>query len=435
MYFAYSAILAAAMVITLPYFAIVGLRHGKYWPNLLERLGRMPRGLGEHAAQSPGAIWIHAVSVGEVVAAAPLARRLKDRFPERRLLISTTTITGQQMARERIRWADDFLFFPLDWAGPVRKAFRAVRPGVVVILEAEIWPNFLRVARENGVPVVFASARISERSFRRYRWIGGLVRRALGDASAFMAQTEEDARRLMALGARKEQVTVAGNLKFDVKVAGENALAGWIRKQKGQAARGPVIVAGSVAGGEENAVLDAFARVRERHHRALLVLAPRKPERFDGAAQLAELRGWGMARRSQLALDHALDEETGVLLLDTIGELGGLYAVADVVFVGGSLVPVGGHNILEPAAAGRAPVFGPHMHNFKPIAKAFLDAGAGIRVTSGSELGAAWLGLLEDDERREEMGRAGRELVEQSRGATEKVAEKVEALMGEEGRR
>jgi 3-deoxy-D-manno-octulosonic-acid transferase len=435
MYFAYSFLLAVAMLVALPYFAIQGLRHGKYWRNLPERLGRLPRELIQRGSRSPGAIWIHAVSVGEVVAAAPLARRLKQRFPGRRLVISTTTNTGQQMARERIDWADDFFYFPLDWATPVRRVFRGVRPAIAVILEVEIWPNFLRVARENRVPVVFASARVSERSFRRYRWAGALIRRALGDASAFLTQTEEDARRLVALGARKEQVKVGGNLKFDVAAPPENPLAVWLRTEAGRAGRRPVLVAGSVTAGEENAVLDAFAQVRERHPQALLVLAPRKPERFEAATQLAAVRGWGLLRRSLLPLDQPLESDAGILLLDTIGELGGLYQVADAVFVGGSLVPVGGHNILEPAALGRVPLFGPHMQNFREIAQTFLDAGAAIRVGNAAELGHAWLDLLADDSRREAMGRAARALVERSRGATERALEQVETLVGEGGGR
>ena len=435
MYLAYSLLLAAAMLVALPYFAVQGLRHGKYWRNLAERMGHLPPGLVERGRRSPGALWIHAVSVGEVVAAVPLARRLKERFPGRRLVISTTTITGQRMARERIGWADDFFYFPLDWAWVVRRVFRAVRPALVVILEVEIWPNFLRIARRSGVPVVFASARVSERSFRRYRLTDGLIRRVLADASAFLPQTEEDARRLLALGAPEERVKISGNLKFDVPPPARNALAGWVAGEAARGKRTPVIVAGSVVAGEENGVLDAFARVRERHPNALLVLAPRKPERFEAAAQLADVRGWGMVRRSGLALDGALVDGAGILLLDTIGELGGLYDVADLVFVGGSLVRAGGHNILEPAALGKAPVFGPHMDNFREIARKFLDLGAAVQVATAAELGQVWLDWLDDPARRQAAGRAARDLVEANRGAAERAFESVEALVGTGGAR
>ncbi len=435
MYLAYSLLLAMAMLVALPYFAVQGLRHGKYWRNLAERLGWLPADLVERAGRSPGALWIHAVSVGEVVAAAPLARRLKERFPGRRLVISTTTITGQRMARERIGWADDFFYFPLDWAWVVRRVFRAVRPALVVILETEIWPNFMRIARQSGVPVVFASARVSERSFRRYRLTNGLIRRVLADASAFLPQTEEDARRLVALGAPEERVKIAGNLKFDVPPPSRNAVAGWLAAEAARGKRTPVIVAGSVVAGEENSVLDAFARVRERFPDALLVLAPRKPERFEAAAQLAEVRGWGLVRRSALALDGALDSGAGILLLDTIGELGGLYGVADLVFVGGSLVRAGGHNILEPAALGKAPVFGPHMDNFRDIARRFLDRGAAVQVATATELGQVWLDWLDDPARRNAAGHAARDLVEANRGAADRAFESVEALVGTGGAR
>ncbi len=429
MYLAYSLLLAAAIAIALPYFAVQGLRHGKYWPNLPERLGRLPRGLAERSARAPGAIWIHAVSVGEAVAAAPLARRLKARFPARRLVISTTTIAGQQMARERIGCADDFFYFPLDWAGVVRRYFQAVRPAVVVILEVEIWPNFLRVAGESGVPVVFASARVSERSYGRYRRVRGFFRRAIEPASLFLAQTQEDARKLVALGAREERVRVGGNLKFDVPAPAPNALAAWLGAEAARAGRTPVIVAGSVVANEENAVLDAFARVRERHGAALLALAPRKPERFETASELAQARGWGIARRSELRLDRPLEPGTGVLLVDTIGELAGLYGVADLAFVGGSLVPAGGHNILEPAALGKAPVFGPHMENFREMAASFLEAGAAAQVASANELSRLWLDWLAEPARREAAGEAARRLVERNRGAAERVVEEVGALL------
>jgi 3-deoxy-D-manno-octulosonic-acid transferase len=430
MYFAYSLLLAAAMLVALPYFIVVGLRHDKYWRNLPQRLGRLPHEMAERGERSPGAIWIHAVSVGEVAAAAPLARRLKDRFPERRLVVSTTTDTGQRMARERIGWADEFFYFPLDWAAPVRSFFRALRPSVVVILEAEIWPNFLRIARENRVPVVFASARVSERSFRRYRWANGLIERALGDASAFLAQTAEDAQRLVALGAPAGRVSLAGNLKFDVAPPAGNPLADWLAGEIEARSRGPVVVAGSVTAGEEDLVLDAFGRVRERYPAALLVLAPRKPERFDIAAERVAARGWGMARRSGLEPGGRLEGSIPVLLVDTIGELGALYRVADVVFIGGSLEPVGGHNILEPAVVGKAPVFGPYMHNFREIARQFLEAHAARQVATAAALGDAWLDLLADAGGRQAMGQAARELVERNRGATERVLERVEALTG-----
>ncbi len=432
MYFAYSLLLAVGLIVALPYFAVKGLRHGKYWPNLAQRMGRLPRELGEAAAKSPGAIWIHAVSVGEVVAAAPLAAQLKQIFPQRRLIVSTTTIAGQRMARERIAFADGWIYFPLDWAWAVRRFFRAVRPALVVILEVEIWPNFLRVARRQRVPVIFASARVSERSFRRYRRVRGFVRRVLRDASAFLAQTNEDAQRLRALGAPAEIVSVGGNLKFDAPAPERNALAEWLEKRREREQREPIIVAGSVVAGEEDVVLDAFAQVRERHPGALLVLAPRKPERFAVAGDIAEMRGWGLARRSAMDFTQEFDRETGVLLLDTIGELAGAYTAADLVFVGGSLAPAGGHNILEPAALGKPPVFGRHMENFREIARRFLDAGAGVQVGTANELAGAWNRWMDDPCARETAGRAAKELMERNRGALDRVIDRAAALLATE---
>jgi 3-deoxy-D-manno-octulosonic-acid transferase len=431
MYLAYSFLLTVAMLAALPYFAVEGFRHGKYWRSLPQRLGWLPKELVEGSARAPGALWIHAVSVGEVMAAAPLARRLKERFPHRRLLISTTTNTGQRMARDRIRCADGIFYFPLDWQVVVRRFFRGLRPALIVILEVEIWPNFLRVSRQAGVPVIFASVRVSDRSFRRYRWVGGLIRRALRDASRLFAQTDEDARRLVALGAPQSSVQIGGNLKFDVPPPGRNELADWLAKAAAESRRAPVIVAGSVVAGEENDVLDAFAPVRERFPNALLVLAPRKPERFDAAADIVEARGWGLVRRSRL--DPAKPFDAGVFLLDSIGELGGLYGVADLIFVGGSLFDAGGHNILEPAALGKAPTFGPHMRNFREIARKFLDSGAAVQVSTPAELAHVWLDWLSDSSKGEAAGRAARELVERNSGATDRVLESVEMLVAADG--
>jgi 3-deoxy-D-manno-octulosonic-acid transferase len=433
MYFLYSLLTAAGMLLLSPYFAVQGLRKGKYWAGLRQRLGYLPREARGPSVGAPGAVWIHAVSVGEALAALPLARRLKERFPGRRLVISTTTATGQRVARERMDFADAIFYFPLDWAGPVRRVFRVIRPGIVVILETEIWPNFLRVARGQGVPVVFVNGRISERSFRRYRWVDGFLARVLADAEVFLMQSEEDARRLRALGAPGGRVGVMGNLKYDLAPPASSPLAEWLAAELERQKRRPLVIAGSVVAGEEEAVLGAFATIRGKWPRALLVLAPRKPERFEAAACVGAERGFSVVRRSVLRFDSPPGELGDVLLLDSIGELAAMYRLADAVFVGGSLVPAGGHNILEPACFGRPPVFGPSMHNFRDAAAQLLSAGAAVEVASGEELSRAWCRLLEDQTRREQMGRAARELVEQNRGATERALERIASILESHG--
>lgn len=437
MYFLYSALTAAGIILLSPYFLAQGLRRGKYLHSLGERLGFLPPDVTLPGTADGGAIWIHAVSVGEALAALPLAQALKQRFPDRRLVVSTTTATGQRVARERMNMADAVFYFPLDWAGPVRRVFRAVNPALVVILETEIWPNFLREARRREVPVVFVNARISERSFRRYRWAKRLVpdflSRVLSDGEIFLAQSVDDARRLNELGAPEDRLEVLGNLKYDLDPPELGHFGAWLAEQVHRQERWPLVVAGSVVEDEEQPVLAAYDIVQRQWRRALLVMAPRKPERFDMAEQVAAGDGWKVVRRSQLSLDAPLAEDAEVLLLDSIGELAGLYSLADAVFIGGSLVPAGGHNILEPAWFAKPPVFGPFTENFREMAAQFLSAGAAVQVQSGEHLGFVWAQLISDPATSDEMGRAAQALVEHNRGATARSIERIAAIL--DGRR
>jgi 3-deoxy-D-manno-octulosonic-acid transferase len=428
MYFLYSVLTAAGVILLSPYFLVQGLRRGKYLSSLRERLGYLPLGAVAPATQGTKAIWIHAVSVGETLAAVPLAQAFKKRFPSQRLVVSTTTATGQRVARERMNIADAVFYFPLDWGGPVHRVFSAVNPALVVVLETEIWPNFLREARRRGVPVVFANARISERSFRRYRWAKRLapdfLSRVLSDGEIFLAQSADDARRLSELGAPEERLEVLGNLKYDLDPPELGRFGFWLAEQVHCQERWPLVVAGSVA---------AYDVVQRQWRRALLVLAPRKPERFDMAGQIATDDGWKVVRRSKMAFDSPLPEDVEVLLLDSIGELAGLYSLADSVFIGGSLVSAGGHNILEPAWFEKPPVFGPYMDNFRDMAAQFLSSRAAVQVKSGEHLGAVWTQLIGDPETSSKMGRTARALVEKNRGATARSIERIAAIF--EGRR
>ena len=439
MYFLYSVFATTVLLLLAPYFLVRGLLRGKNLRNLPERLGlRFPPELARPDARSQGGIWLHAVSVGEVLAALPLARSLQERFPQRRLVISTTTETGQALARERMKFADAVFYFPLDLPGAMRRTLRAVRPGLIVVVETEIWPNFLRAARQCGAPVAYVNGRISDRSFRHFRWAPPSIRRRVfEDASLYLMQSEEDARRVVALGAPRERVLAPGNLKYDLSPAGGNEFVTWLESEIERSGRGPLLIAGSVAAGEEQAVLEALALVAEKWPESLLLLAPRRPERFEEASKIIEQAGWRVIRRSALSLDGACagvlkeapGRRRGVLLLDTLGELAAVYQLADGVFVGGSLVPAGGHNPLEPAAFGKAPVLGPSMENFRDIAAEFLRAGAAVQVRSGAELGAAWITLLGNNGRRAEMGRAARALVERHRGATAATVERLAGLL------
>jgi len=444
MYALYSLLTAAGMLLLSPYFLLRGLIEGKYLGNIPERLGwRFPPEL--HDKNSPGltekAIWIHAVSVGEVLAVLPLAQKLKIRFPLLRLVVSTTTVTGQTLARERMPFADAVFYFPLDWSGPVRRALAAARPAAVIVVETEIWPNFLRECHRAEAPVIFVNGRLSERSFRGYGRallysagaLAGFLKKVLSDGTLFLMQSEDDAARLIALGAPGERVFITGNLKYDLAEPNESPLSEWLEAALTRSNRRPVVVAGSVLANEEVAVLRAFAGVEREFPGALLILAPRKPEQFDKAAAIVAESGRKLLRRRDLVFNGggnaALPEPAGVFLLDSLGELAGLYRLADAVFVGGSLVPGGGHNILEPAAFSKVPIYGPSMENFREMSGKFLAAGAAIQVKSPEDLGAAWGALLREPERAARMGTCARELVDRNRGATERVLEHIERVV------
>ena len=432
MYFLYSVLMAIGMVLLAPYFALQGLRRGKYLASFRQRMGHLPPTLSsENSAAS--SIWVHAVSVGEVLAAKPLIDGLKQRFPERQIFLSTTTATGQRVAHERIASADGIFYFPFDWSGTVRRDLNQLRPALVVILETEIWPNFMREADRANIPVIFVNSRISEKSFRRFRrfkpLIGKFFERVLHNADLFLAQSAEDARRLQEMGAPAARIEISGNMKYDHEPSPPAAFGTWLARQIREQERWPLLVAGSVVAGEEEIVLAAYDIVQRQWRHALFVLAPRKPERFDAAVRAVEERGWKAIRRSSLNMNAPLDENCDVLILDTIGELAGLYSLADAVFVGGSLVPSGGHNILEPAWFSKPPVFGPSMENFRDMAARFSSTGAGIQVSSAAQLGKVWVALIQDPSRSADMGRKARALVEANRGATARTLARIADLL------
>jgi len=440
MYLLYSLVLTLGMLLLLPWFLYQALRRRKYLGSAYrnQRFGFLPE---ELVPPGESSIWIHAVSVGEVLAVVPLARRIKELFPDLRLLVSTTTLTGQEMAKARLGGlalpqggADGFFYFPFDWPGPVRRALRRAKPKLVIIAETEIWPHFLREASRAGIPVVFVNSRISDRSFGRYQKVKWFTRSVLAFPVAFLTQTEEDRRRLIELGAPAEKVRVSGNLKYDLAEPPSTWLLEELSQGMARHGREPVLVAGSTMPGEEEIIGAAFAELQRRVPKALWILAPRHPERFDAVADWVLHRGWRLLRRSQMACpDPAVagprDAATAVenldwpevLLVDSMGELAGLYRLATVAFVGGSLVAQGGHNPLEPALFARPIVFGASMENFREMARALVHEGAAAVVTDAKELENTLLALSADEARRQRMGQAAREFVERHRGATERA--------------
>jgi 3-deoxy-D-manno-octulosonic-acid transferase len=420
-YAIYSALLSLAFALALPWYLWKDRGTGKYRASFRERLGRLPPGL---AGGGGPVVWIHAVSVGEVLAARPLLRGLRQRLPAHRLVLSTTTVTGQALARGSAAGADAVFFAPFDWKGPVRAALAAVRPSLLVLVETELWPNLIHEARRAGVRVAVANGRISPRSFRRYRLVRGLLRRVLRDVDLFLMQADAHAGRIRDLGAPPARVRVTGNLKYDALPAAASRSADTLARLllDGRADR-VLWVAGSTVPGEEEHVLRALREVRARVPGVRLVVAPRQPERFAEVHALAERAGFTTARRT--ALGDGPWAEGDVLVLDTMGELADVYPLAAVVFVGGSLEPAGGHNVLEAAVAGKAVIVGPHMENFQEIADEFRREGALVQVGGPAELPGAVAGLLLEPQRRQAVGERARALVARNRGA---VAGTLDAL-------
>lgn len=421
--FFYSAALALAMLFSLPYWIFQMLRHGKYRRGLGERLGRVPARL-QLLRQGEPAIWVHAVSVGEVLAVAGLIDELRRRFPQHRVFVSTTTDTGQALARKRFGEANVF-YFPMDFAFAIRPYMRALRPKMVVIAETEFWPNFLRQAHGSGARVAVVNARISDRSWPNYRRFRRLLRSLLANVDLFLAQTSQDAARLQEIGARPERVRVVGNLKFDMAAPAAPAIMQTLRQSIATNASRPVLVCGSTVEGEEPLLLKAFENLRVQHPKAVMILAPRHPERFPAAAALLEQMSIPFWRRS---LWKGEPLNGGVLLLDTIGELAAVYALADVAFVGGSLVPRGGHNIIEPAQHGVAIVVGNHTENFRDIVSLFHARDA-LRIVGPAELPLVLMELLANGTERQALGQRAAETMRSQLGAAMRTADELQTLL------
>ena len=433
MYSLYSVLVLAVAVLASPWFVYQALRYKKYIGSFRQRTGYLPVSFNIDADES---IWIHAVSVGEVLTARPLIGDLKRRYPHLRMFLSTTTMAGQQLARRSVQDVDAVFYFPFDLGIFVRRTLDLVRPRLFVMMETEIWPNHLYECRRRGVKTAVVNGRLSPRSFSRYRLIRGFMRSVLVHVDRFLVQSEESARRFIDLGADPARVVVTGSLKFDSLDLSPNALQARARDRVLRYFRvppsRPVIVAGSTMKGEETAVLRAFRRVRVTAPNTLLVIAPRHPERFGEVEQLVRSEGWKTARRSDLAIDS--EPRVDAIVLDTIGELATVYQIATVVFVGGSLVGTGGHNVLEPAVFGKPIVFGPHMENFAEIADAFVTNGAGVQLAGEPQLDETFISLISDPVRRARLGAAARALVEANRGAKEKSVTVLADLLPQEPR-
>ena len=414
------------MLFSLPYWLYQILRHGKYRSGLAERLGKVPARISAGGSGTQRVIWVHAVSVGEVLAVAGLVAEMRRALPQYRVMISTTTDTGQDLARKRFG-EDSVFYFPMDFAFAIRPYLQALKPELVVLAETEFWPNFLRLVHANGSQIAVVNARISNRSWPRYRRFRWALRRMLVHVGLFLAQTKEDADRLQSIGADSRRVQVTGNLKFDVSLPASPPIVESLRRALAAERAGPVLVCGSTVEDEEPPLLKAFENVRVGHPRAVMILAPRHPERFDAVAMLLQQMGIPWHRRTLWAGEPLAG---GVLLVDSIGELAALYGLADVAFVGGSLVPRGGHNIIEPAQHGVAIVTGNHTENFRDIISRFQSQDA-VRIVGVAELPLMLMQVLENDGERLALGRRAKETIESQAGATARTLQALQGLLGQ----
>ena len=419
MYLLYNALLFSYFLAVFPALCYRRWKYGKPLVGVSQRLGRLPVGVNP---QRTASIWIHAVSVGEAIASRPLIRALRTAYPAHRLLMSTTTTTGQDVAQQFGSDLDAVFYAPFDFTPVVTRALERIAPELLIVIDTEIWPNLFRACRKRGVRTMLVNGRLSDRSYGRYRLVRFFMRRVFEDVDRVCAQTATWAQRYVDIGADQSSVMVTGSVKFDaldpsmssvVQPASDDVLS-CFRFAK----RRPVFIAASTLRGEEELVLRVVGRILEIASDALIIIAPRHPERFDEVRAMAEAAGYRVQARSEL---RGQDSDIPIVLLDTIGELACLFQIASVVFVGGSLVPAGGHNLLEPAVFGKAIIVGPHMDNFAEITSHFVAQKAVVQVRDATEFEIESVDLVRDRGRRERLGNAARELVESCRGATKRT--------------
>jgi len=408
-----------------PFMLLRLLMRGRKAPAYLNRWAERFGFYGKPEAD--GVIWFHTVSVGEAEAAFPLIKRVAEQHPNTGILVTTTTPTGSARVKAFLGHSVQHVYLPYDTPGAMRRFYRCFKPKIGIILETEIWPNMLHQAKLQGVPTLIVNARLSEKSAKGYARLGSFMRQTLADISHVCAQTQQSADRFVTLGLAFSKVSVPGNIKFDMSLpANISEQTEVIRRDWFQ--QRPSWIAASTHEGEDIKVLNAFAKLKKHFPNSLLVLVPRHPERFNDVAKLCEKRGYSVTRRSEQRSSRV---NSDVFLLDTLGELRMYYGTVDIAFVGGSFVPTGGHNMLEPAALAVPVLFGPFVHNFSEISQRLMEQKAAIQVADEDELAEQLIELLEHSEKRDQMGTAGHHFVEQNKGAMNKVAEQISCILNE----
>ncbi|MFA5145394.1 MAG: 3-deoxy-D-manno-octulosonic acid transferase [Candidatus Omnitrophota bacterium] len=420
MFIIYDLIFLALLLVYLPVYLLKGKFHKDFW----ERLGFLPKGLN-----AKGSIWVHAVSVGEVMAIRGLIEELRKIYPDKKFIISTVTVTGNKIARGIAKEGDFVTYLPLDLSFIVRRVIERARPALFIIAETEIWPSLITCLYKRNIPIITVNGRVSDASFRGYLSIKFLLKPILNKISLFCVQSERDAGRLTRLGVPEEKIRVTGNMKFDTQDYPDGAQANAdYRLKLGLAPEDKLLVAGSTHDGEEEEVLEVYKGLQKSFPHLKLLIAPRHPERSKAVAQVISKFGFRSAFISSSPLTCSTCITDPVFVLDEVGKLVSFYAASDIVFVGGSLIKKGGHNILEPASLSKPILFGPHMFNFRDIADLFLNNRAAIAVRDKAGLEESMAGLLNDPLRAAELGKRARQLITQNRGATKRNAEYIKAV-------
>jgi len=419
----YNTLLTLILILSSPYFLLRGLFQKNFRSQLIQRMGFF------QSLNFKRPVWVHAASVGEVFCSVPLLKRIKKEFPHREIVLTTMTSTGNETAKTHLPEADRVLFFPMDHPLPLRRVIRRIQPSLLLIAETELWPNLLRSCGRRGIPIVLFNGRISEKSFRGYLFFKFLFKKCLNYVSLSLMQTEEDRTRIIEIGAASDQTKVVGNLKFDQTFPSFNqeALSN-LAKSIGLQGREKILIAGSTHSGEEEILLGLFKELRKVDPYLVFILAPRHLQRLEEVEGILTKESIPWVRRTSIAVDQGHPERKelpAVILLDTMGELMSLYSIGTLVFVGGSLVPVGGHNPLEPLFFKKCVFFGPYMFHFSEISRRMIEAGGAIQVKDREDLTFTMIRLLRDERARREIGEKGYQFLQKHQGATERMFQEI----------
>jgi len=422
-YLLYNILFTFFLIFAAPYFLVRVLIDDRFRRELIQRMGFLPH----RSIKKP--IWVHAASVGEVFCTIPLMKRIKKEFPHCNILLTTMTRTGNEAAKTHIPEADAVFFFPMDHPFAVQRAIEKIDPGLLLIAETELWPNLLRSCGNKGIPIVLFNGRISDQSFQRYLFLKFFFKECLKDISLFLMQTEEDRTRIVEIGAASDKTKAVGNIKFDqtFSTLTKEKVDG-IAQSLGLQGKENILIAGSTHSGEEEILLTLFKDLREMNPPLILILAPRHLDRLEEVEQILKKESLLWKRKTSLS-DQELKEPPEVILLDTLGELMSLYSLGTLVFVGGSLVPVGGHNPLEPLFFKKCVFFGPHMFNFSEISRHLIEGGGAIQVEGKEDLTSQMKHLLLDERARKDIGEKGYQFLQKHRGAMDRIFEEIRPFL------